>query len=176
MTTTPPTTTINHQATALIEEHVRHLVSMMGFDRAKVNCSFCDIKNSAAALSLPVRQHLHIAIDAGPSGRILIGTRGSHLAALQHIIRSLLRRQLKETLRITVDVNGYLAGRERTLLHLAEEAARKAGRTGQAIVLPPMVAAERRTIHASLAARPDISTESLGEEPNRRVVVRPVFI
>ena len=56
MTTTPPTTTINHQATALIEEHVRHLVSMMGFDRAKVNCSFRDIKNSDAdALPLPVR-------------------------------------------------------------------------------------------------------------------------
>ncbi len=164
MTITPPTT-INHQATALIEEHVRHLVSMMGFDQVKVNCSF-----------LPPCQHLHIAIDAGPSGRILIGTRGSHLAALQHVIRSLLRRQLKETLRITIDVNGYLAGRERTLLHLAEEAARKAGRTGQAIVLPPMVAAERRTIHTSLAARPNISTESLGEEPNRRVVVRPIFI
>lgn len=176
MTTTAPTT-INHQATALIEEHVRHLVSMMGFDRAKVSCSFRDTKNSAAVtLPLPTRQHLHIAIDAGPSGRILIGTRGSHLAALQHIIHSLLRRQLKETPRITVDVNGYLAGRERTLLHLAEEAARKAGRTGQAIVLPPMIAAERRTIHTSLAARQDISTESLGEEPNRRVVVRPIFI
>lgn len=178
--TTTPSATINHQATALIEEHVRHLVSMMGFDQAKVSCSFHDIrnlKNSDAAIPPPsARQHLHIAIDAGPSGRILIGARGSHLAALQHIIRSLLRRQLKETLRITVDVNGYSAGRERTLLHLAEEAARKAGRTGQAIVLPPMVAAERRTIHTSLAARPDISTASLGEEPNRRVVVRPIFI
>ncbi|MFH1354249.1 MAG: R3H domain-containing nucleic acid-binding protein [bacterium] len=161
------TPNINHQTTALIEEHVRHLISIMGFTRIKVGCSFRDVKGD---------QRLHIAIDAGPSGRLLIGARGAHLFALQHIVRSLMRRQLNESCRITVDVNGYLAGRERILLRLAEDAARQAGRTGQAVVLPPMVASERRTIHNSLASRQGVNTESLGDEPNRRVVVRSAFI
>jgi len=146
-------------------------MAVMGFAEAKVSCSCKEIQER-----LGTRQHLHIAIIAGSAGRILIGAHGAHLQALQHITRSLIRRQLKEQLRITVDVNGYLASRERTLLHIAEEAARKAGRTGQAIVLPPMAAAQRRTIHTTLAARQDVNTQSLGEEPNRRVVVRPVFI
>jgi len=169
---TSPALTLNQQSSVLIEEHIRRLITAMGFTGAEVVCSYKDVKEQETL----TRQHLHIDINAGPTGRMLIGAHGAHLQALQHIARSLIRRQLKEPIRITVDVNGYLARRERTLLHIAEEAARKAGRTGRAIVLPPMAAAHRRTIHTSLAARQNVDTESLGEEPNRRVVVKPVFI
>jgi spoIIIJ-associated protein len=116
------------------------------------------------------------AADTEQRIKNLIGTHGVHLEALQHVCRILLRRDFQEPVRLTVDVNGYYASREQTLLHIAEEAARKAGRTGRAVVLPPMGAGERRTIHTTLAARQDVSTASLGEEPNRRVVVRPVFV
>ncbi|MBI4022214.1 MAG: hypothetical protein HY372_02560 [Candidatus Andersenbacteria bacterium] len=155
---------------ALIESRVRHLLTLMGFSDLPINCTW----HTGAAPS-PVRQQLTIAITAGAAGRLLIGTRGTHLQALQHIVRALLKRALPESPLVTVDVNSYWSSREQTLLRLAEEAARKAGHTGQAIVLPPMAAGERRTIHTSLAARPDVNTASLGTEPNRRVVVRPVF-
>lgn len=153
----------------LIEEHIRYLLAVMGFADVRVSCACRSLPAD------PARQQYDIAITAGPAGRLLIGAHGAHLQALQHIVRALLKRELAASARVTVDVNSYRLDRERTLQHLAEEAARKAGRTGRAIVLPPMAAGERRTIHTSLAARADINTESLGTEPNRRVVVRPVF-
>jgi spoIIIJ-associated protein len=151
-------------AVALIEEHVRLLLATMGLEAAAVRCN------------LSGDEALRVTIEAGDDGRMLIGTHGIHLAALQHIVRCLLRRQIQQDVRIVVDVNGYRARRERSLLGLAEEVARKAQRTGQTVVLQPMSAADRRTIHTALATHKDIRTESLGDEPNRRVVVRPVFL
>lgn len=153
---------------ALIEEPIRQLLAVMGFPHVRVSCA---VRTAAE----PPGQHIDIAITAGAAGRLLIGAHGAHLHALQHIVRALLNRLLESPATVTVDVNSYRLDRERTLQHLAEEAARKAGRSGRAIVLPPMAASERRTIHTSLAARPDVNTESLGTEPNRRVVVRPLF-
>lgn len=155
--------TLDAGALILIEEHVRRLLSMMGFTNASVRCDM-----SADVLA--------ITIEAGEEGRILIGPQGSHLASLQHIVRCLLRAQLKEIIHITVDVNGYRLRREQGLLQLAQEVARKAHRTGRTVVMRPMPASDRRAIHTALANQKDIRTESLGDEPNRRVVVRPVFL
>lgn len=157
-------TVLDGPARALIEEHVRRLIHIMGFESVRVQCH---VDNEDA---------LHINLEAGSEGKMLIGTRGSHLLALQHIIRCLLRKELSAVSRILVDVNGYRSRRERTLLDLAEETARKAQRTGRTVVLQPMTAADRRAIHAALANHKDVTTESLGDEPNRRVVVRPIFL
>lgn len=151
-------------AIALIEEHVRRLLEVMDFGEAKVRCS---VDRDSV---------LHVDVEAGNDGRLLIGTQGYHLLALQHIVRCLLREEVQHVGFIQVDVNGYRARRERSLLGLAEEVARKAHRTGRTVVLQPMTSADRRTIHTALARHKDITTESLGEEPNRRVVVRPVFL
>ena len=159
-----PSQVIDAPALALIEEHVRRLLEIMGITGAAVRCGL-----DGTAL-------LRINIEAGDAGRALIGGRGSHLAALHHVIRCVLRRQIHPEVRIMVDVNGYQARRERSLLGLAEEVARKAQRTGRTVVLQPMTAADRRMIHTALAGHKDIRTESLGDEPNRRVVVRPVFL
>jgi predicted RNA-binding protein Jag len=168
------TTTAKHDSlVSLAEDSAKHLMVIMGFDEAEIRCSCKEIQPAEPARA---RQHLHVDIAAGAAGRMLIGAHGAHLEALQHVVRTLIRRRRKEPIRLTVDVNGYLASREQTLLSIAEEAARKAGHTGRAVVLPPMTAAQRRLIHTALAAREDISTASLGTEPNRRVVVRPVFI
>jgi len=164
--------TLSEQSLRLIEEHLRHLMKKMGFDQVKIACTERTIDHAGPDIT----HQLRVDIQAGDGGKILIGTHGHHLQALQHITRSIIRKKLGHPLHVIVDVNGYLAGRERTLLHLAEEAARKAGRTGRPITLPPMAPAQRRTIHTSLAGRPDINTVSAGEEPNRRVVVRPIFI
>lgn len=164
------TAVINSEAIALIEEHIRHLLQTMSFDEAKVSCTCREGKTDTDD------PYLHVAIDAFDAGRLLIGVHGNHLGAFQHIVRATMRRHLDKPIRIVVDINGYVAARERTLLHLAEEAARKASRSGRAITLPPMVASERHVIHTILSSRQDINTSSLGEEPNRRVVVRPIFI
>jgi spoIIIJ-associated protein len=155
---------LDKPAITLLEEHVRRLLYVMGFNTARVTCDVVDAGT------------LRIHVEAGDVGRMLIGVRGAHLLALQHIVRCLLRPQLPQEMRVVVDVNGYRISRERSLLGLAEEVARKAHRTGRTVVLQPMPAADRRTIHTALAGHKDITTESLGDEPNRRVVVRPVFL
>ncbi len=154
---------LDSQALLLIEEHVRRLLSMMGFQEAKVRC-------------VVASDVLTVAIEAGDEGRTLIGTGGAHLLALQHVVRCILRSQLTERVHIVVDVNNYRVRREQSLLSLAQEVARKASRTGRTIAMRPMSAADRRAIHTALAKQKDIHTESLGEEPNRRVVIRPIFL
>jgi len=150
---------VDDQALALIQEHVRRLLVTMSIPEAQVKCV---IQNDT----------LLITIEAGEVGRLLIGPQGAHLAALQHIIRCLLRPQFKEHIRINVDVNSYRARREHDLMQMALSTARKAQQTGRTVTLEPMNAADRRAVHAALASQPDIKTESLGEEPNRRVVIR----
>ncbi len=157
------TTTLDTQALVLIEEHVRRLLAIMGFESVTTRCQLNE-------------QILSITIEAGEEGRTLIGPQGRHIAALQHIVRCILRTQLQEAVRVTVDVNNYRLRREESLQHLAQESARKAQRTGRTIVMPPMSASDRRAIHSALANQKDIRTESLGDEPNRRVVIRPVFL
>ncbi|MEX0649568.1 MAG: R3H domain-containing nucleic acid-binding protein [Candidatus Andersenbacteria bacterium] len=156
--------TFDQPAVLLLAEHVRRVLEIMGFEDVQVSCQYGE------------DEALQIAIEAGEAGRMLIGTQGAHLNALQHTMRCVLRKQLPAGLRVSVDVNGYRARRERSLLGLAEEVARKAVRTGRTVVLQPMSASDRRSVHTALARHKDIQTESLGEEPNRRVVVRPVFL
>lgn len=165
-------TTDRQKSLALVTKQSKQLLHSMGFNQMDIQCAHKKIKdkyNNAQAL-------IHIEISAGDAGRRLIGAHGSNLNALQHILRSVTRQHLPADTYLTVDINGYLAAREKSLLCLAEEAARKVRRTGRATVLPPMGAAQRRTIHTSLAARQEIHTESLGDEPNRRVVVRPTYL
>jgi predicted RNA-binding protein Jag len=157
---------------AVVTEQSKQLLHYMGFDQMNIQCTCKETKDKYNN----VQYRIHVEISAGDTGRILIGARGSNLSALQHVLRSVMRQYLSPDSYLTLDINGYLAAKEKSLLYLAEEAARKVGHTGRAIVLPPMEAAQRRTIHTSLASRQEIHTESLGDEPNRRVVVRPTYI
>ncbi len=148
----------------LIGEHVRRLLTSIGFEGMQVTCEF------------PAPETLRISVMAGDDGRSLIGPQGAHLESLQHIVRCVLRRHLDATTHISVDVNGYRSRREKSLLGLAEEVARKAQKTGRPITLDPMNALDRRTIHTALALHKEVSTESMGDGRDRRVVVRPVFL
>lgn len=75
---------------------------------------------------------------------------------------------------VTIDVNNYRKQREELIVELAKAAARKVAATQQEIALPPMNAYERRLIHAELAERPDLKTESTGEGKERAVVIKPL--
>lgn len=149
---------------ALIEEHVRHVLVVMGFADITVHCAVVDDMT------------IKVDVNAGEPGRLLIGPQGSHLAAFQHLLRCVLHKQLEERVRVVVDVNGYRLRREKGLIDLAQQIARRAQETGQVVVLKPMSAADRRAIHTALAEQEGIKTESSGAEPNRRVVVRPVSL
>jgi spoIIIJ-associated protein len=72
-----------------------------------------------------------------------------------------------------VDVEDYRGRRERQLVDLASRAAERVTETGKMLQLEPMPALERRWIHLALRDHQGVATQSIGEEPNRRVVVLP---
>ena len=101
----------------------------------------------------------------------LIGRKGERLSALQHLVNLMLSKRMGEWTRVLVDVEDYRGRRERQLRDLATRAAGRVTETGKMIQLEPMPALERRWIHLALRDHPDVVTQSIGEEPNRRIVV-----
>lgn len=109
------------------------------------------------------------------SGRdlgLLIGWRGETLRALQTVANMLASQELGER-RVIVDVERYRMRREHTVKEIAYRAARQVKMTGDPITLDAMQPFERRAIHLALESDADVTTGSVGEEPNRRVVVAP---
>jgi predicted RNA-binding protein Jag len=103
----------------------------------------------------------------------LIGRKGERLSALQHLVNLMLSRQMGTWTRVLVDVEDYRGRRERQLREIADRAAKKVVETGKMLQLEPMPALERRWVHLALKSNPDVATQSIGEEPNRRIVVLP---
>lgn len=117
-------------------------------------------------------QAIYINIRGNDLG-ILIGRRAEILNAFQYIVNLLVGRQAEQWVQIIVDVEGYRSRRERQLRQLARRLADQAVKTGRRQVLEPMSAAERRIIHLELRDHPSVTTQSIGEEPSRKVTIIP---
>jgi spoIIIJ-associated protein len=104
---------------------------------------------------------------------ILIGRRGQTLAALEYVTKLMVVQRLKTWLPLTVDVAGYKKHRRDSLQKLALYLAEQVKSRRRAVPMEPMPADERRIIHLALADHPDVSTESIGEGENRKVVISP---
>ena len=105
--------------------------------------------------------------------QILIGERGQTLVNIQHLLKAIIRRKIPEEFYIDLDINGYKKKKIEYLKELARSVADEVSLIKKKKTLPPMPAYERRIIHLELAERGDITTESIGKEPERRVVIRP---
>ncbi len=103
----------------------------------------------------------------------LIGRKGERLSALQHLVNLMLSKKMGDWTRVLVDVEDYRGRRERQLRDLALRAAEHVAETGKMLQLEAMPALERRWVHIALRDNPDVATQSIGEEPNRRIVVLP---
>lgn len=102
---------------------------------------------------------------------IVIGRRGETLDSLQYLAILASNRHDEPYCRITVDCNGYRDKREETLKALAERTANKVLRQGRRITLEPMNPYERRIIHSKVAEIEGVYSNSIGEEPYRKVVI-----
>ena len=131
------------------------------------------LKHMGVRASVQVRAGSEpITLDV--SGRdlgALIGWRGETLRALQSVTNVMVGKHLDEGERVIVDVERYRQRREHTVREIALRAARQVKMTGDAITLDAMQAFERRAIHLALEGDPDVTSSSIGEEPDRRVVV-----
>ncbi len=104
---------------------------------------------------------------------VLIGRRGEKLASLQHIVNLIVAKREGEYHRIAVDVENYRGRREEQLRDVADRAAKRVLQTGKIIQLEPMPAIERRIVHMALLENDKVRTQSVGVEPNRRIVILP---
>jgi hypothetical protein len=106
---------------------------------------------------------------------VLIGHHGDTLDALQYLANLASARKNinseRDKSRVTIDIEGYRAKREETLRALARRMAAKAIRNNRSVMLEPMSAYERRIIHSEIQGIEGVSTNSIGSDNNRKIVI-----
>ena len=115
-----------------------------------------------------------ITVDGEGAG-LLIGHHGETLDALQYLANLAANKKVKgekrEYVKISLDVEGYRAKREEALRALARRMAAKVVKGKKSVMLEPMNPYERRIIHSEVQGIAGVSTNSIGSENNRRVVM-----
>ena len=104
---------------------------------------------------------------------ILIGRRGHTLEAIQTLVSNITNRKLGYRYPVTIDVESYKHRQRQKIESLAYSAASRADRQDREVSLHPMNPYERRLVHMALRDDERVETYSVGEEPNRHVVVAP---
>lgn len=117
-----------------------------------------------------IEQHINVNITGEDSG-LLIGYRGDVLNSLQTILSSIANKNSDSKIRVILDIENYRNKRQETLENLAMKIAKTVSKTGKSITLEPMGAYERKIIHTKLQDNKYVTTHSIGEEPNRKVVI-----
>jgi len=113
-----------------------------------------------------------INVETATSG-LLIGRHGETLEALQHVLRLMLAKECEEFIPLSLDIAGYRELRGREVEEMAKKAAQKVIAFGGEVALPPMGAYDRRLVHVALQEIEGVEGISEGEEPGRRIVIRP---
>ena len=108
---------------------------------------------------------------SGPDMGIIIGKRGETLDAIQHLTSLVVNRGDDEFIKVSCDTENYRAKRNEALESLAHKLARKVAKTRRNTTLEPMNAYERRIIHAALQDDKYVTTYSVGQGMNRKVVI-----
>ena len=106
--------------------------------------------------------------------QLLIGEKGKNIDAIQYLANIILNigREPDNQGSYTIELNGYRIKRYQELVTIADNAVEQVRNTGQEAEIPNLSSAERRQIHSLLTDSTDLATESRGQEPNRRLVVR----
>src|SRR5438309_4013158 len=101
----------------------------------------------------------------------LIGRGGENLVALQQVTSAITSRRVGRTVHVPLDIEGYRRRREEQLREIARRVAARVRTSGQAVTLEPMLAYERRIVHLAVQDTPGVKTESVGVDPNRRLLI-----
>jgi spoIIIJ-associated protein len=150
---------IERQA-ASVTEFARGLVDAFGFD--------ADVSDEIEDDTITLR------ID-GPDLGLLVGPKGATLSAIEELARAVLQKETGgHGARLRVDVAGYRAKRRAALEEFVEGLVEKVRESGKELALEPMNSSDRKIVHDTVAELDGVDTTSEGEEPRRRVVIRPV--
>ncbi len=120
----------------------------------------------------PASDAVDLRIDLAEP-QFLIGQDGKTLLDLQRLLKIVLHKKLGKVFYVKLDINEYNTKKTEHVKKMASQAADQVSLTGISKTLPPMSSYERRIVHAELAGRSDVTTESQGEGESRSVVIMP---
>ncbi len=156
---------VNEEQAKYTIEKVKEIVSTIFKITGEENINFDVLKNENQVL---------LDIN-GENVSHLIGYKGKTIESFQSLINSMLQKEDEEFAKVFVEINGYKKQKEEKLRRLANKMADNVIKFRKPIRLEPMSAYERLIIHSELSNRKDIETESIGEEPRRRVVIKKKY-
>ena len=113
---------------------------------------------------------INVSIN-GDKINYLIGYRGEVLNSIQLLLNNIANKNTKERCKVILDIENYRTKREKTLQDLADKVSKTVIKNRKSITLEPMSAYERKIIHSRLQNNPKVITRSIGEEPNRKIVI-----
>ena len=155
----------------------KRVMSTEAIKKAKENISkFLDIflkQISEKKLEYKIsNDEFYITVEIlGENTNLLIGYRGETLNALQTLLSSIANKEIEEKVRVILDISGYKDKRKKVLEELADKISKTVIKTGKKVTLEPMPAYERKIIHSRLQENKKVTTESVGEDPHRKIVV-----
>lgn len=103
----------------------------------------------------------------------LIGKAGNNLFALQHLIRIIVSKKLEDKINFIVDVNSYIENQREYIIDKASNAIAEVEKTGRPVELNPMNSYERRLVHMKVSRKKSVTSESIGEGLDRRILIKP---
>ncbi len=178
---------IDDVSVEILEEPTKRLLGIIGSKPAVVKVSLIEKpQNEALRVVEDILKKMKIEyqIDSvewengvtrinivGKDMGLLIGRKGETLNALQFIAGLMVNRKRDQKMRIILDVEDYRKKREQSLEALALRLSDKVKQTQKNVIMRPMNPQERRIVHTILQEDPQLVTYSLGEEPNRKVVI-----
>jgi spoIIIJ-associated protein len=122
------------------------------------------------------RENEVLLVDISSSeAAVLIGTKGEVLDSLQHLLRSLVQKQIGEFIALRVDIEGYRQRRNAQLVEIAKKTSMRVKNSGKPEALNPMSASDRRIVHMMIKEMDGVISESIGEGKDRKIVVKPIM-
>lgn len=142
------------------KEYIKNIINGMGID---------DVQLETQRTENYIKITMH-----SENSSILIGKNGRTLSSIQNLLRAAISKQTNMKINVVLDVENYKIRQEHNIERLAKKLAKEVLKTKEPITMDSMNSYERRLVHSALANFKGISTESEGEEPNRKVVIKIV--
>lgn len=127
---------------------------------------------SSVSMAYDEEGGMRVSIET-PDARLLIGSGGEMIGHIDALVKKIIQKKIPDTPRFYIDINDYRIRHFDALKEEVKRFAKEVRLYRKEKVLDPMPSIERRVIHSTLSEYPDISTESIGVDPDRRIVIKP---
>ena len=144
------------EQTPVVESFLKGLVDAFGLE---------------GSVEVTTEEDVIVATVSGPQTEAMVGPRGSTIEAIHELTKTVLQRQTQASARVRLDIAGYGERRRQALAIYADQLIDQVLREGGEVMLEPMSAGDRKTIHDAVAQRPGVRSYSEGEAPQRFVVI-----